>query len=302
MMRPVEKAKRDTMHPAEINAKDIILSLEKVHYTYEDGTEALKGIDLQVRRGERLAIMGANGSGKSTLFLTLNGVRKPTAGRVLLNGNPVDYSRKGLLDLRKKVGIVFQDPDNQLFSASVLQEISFGVMNLGLSEQEARSRVEAVMEELNITPFRSKPTHFLSGGQKKRVSIADILVMNPEIIILDEPAAALDPKHAKMIDGIIDELGNRGITVILSTHDVNRALIWADRVVLLDDGVVIGEGTPEEIFSDDAILNQTNLEKPMVFKIYNALCESGILDRNCPAPHTSKELEDYIREVTNENR
>jgi len=277
--------------------KDIILSLEAVHFIYEDGTEALKGIDLQVRRGERLAIMGANGSGKSTLFLTLNGIRKPTSGRVLFNGAPVDYSRKGLLELRKKVGIVFQDPDNQLFSASVMQEISFGAMNLGMPEDEVRARVERVMEELDITSFKEKPTHFLSGGQKKRVSIADILVMDPEIIILDEPAAALDPKHARIIDRIIDELGRRGITVILSTHDVDRALIWADRVVLLDDGTVIGDGTPDEIFNDEEALTRTNLEKPAVLKIFETLCEAGVLKRDLPVPHTTGELERYIREV-----
>lgn len=275
---------------------DVVLALENVHYIYEDGTEALKGIDLHVRRGEKLAIMGANGSGKSTLFLTLNGVRKPTSGQVLIHGVPVNYSRKGLLDLRKRVGIVFQDPDNQLFSASVMQEISFGALNLGIPESEARTRVEEVMEELNITPFREKPTHFLSGGQKKRVSIADILVMDPEIIILDEPAAALDPKHARMIDRIIDELGERGITVILSTHDVNKALIWADRVVLLDDGQVIGNGTPEEIFHSEEALARTNLEKPTVLKIYETLCETGILKKGLPVPHTSGELERYIRE------
>lgn len=284
------------MDQAEMK-NDIILSMEKVHFTYEDGTEALKGIDLKVSRGEKLAIMGANGSGKSTLFLTLNGVRKPTSGRVLINGKPVDYSRKGLLALRKKVGIVFQDPDNQLFSASVFQEISFGAMNLGIPENEVRERVEKVMDDLNISYFREKPTHFLSGGQKKRVSIADILVMDPEIIILDEPAAALDPKHARVIDRIIDELGRRGITVILSTHDVNRALIWADRLVLLDNGIVISDGKPEEIFKNNEALARTNLEKPTVLKIFETLCEAGVLSRELPVPRTSGELEQYIREV-----
>jgi cobalt transport protein ATP-binding subunit len=278
--------------------QDIVLALENVHYVYEDGTEALKGVDLKVRRGEKLAVMGANGSGKSTLFLTLNGVRKPASGRVLIDGTPVDYSRKGLLELRRKVGIVFQDPDNQLFSASVMQEISFGAMNLGLPESEVRARVEEIMDDLNITAFREKPTHFLSGGQKKRVSIADILVMDPEIIILDEPAAALDPRHAAMIDRIIDELGSRGITVILSTHDVNRALIWADRVVLMDCGAVIGDGLPEEIFNNEDALALTNLEKPTALRIFQTLCESGILKRSLPIPRTTGDLERYIREVT----
>ncbi|MDD3169938.1 MAG: ATP-binding cassette domain-containing protein [Eubacteriales bacterium] len=277
---------------------EIILELENVCYTYEDGTEALKGVNLKVVRGEKLAIMGANGSGKSTLFLTLNGIHKPNKGMVLYNHIPVDYSRKGLLALRKKIGIVFQDPDNQLFSASVTQEISFGVLNLGLSFEEARERVEKIIEELNITSFRDKPTHFLSGGQKKRVSIADILVMNPEMILFDEPAAALDPKHARMIDEIIDQLSEKGITVILSTHDVNRAFLWADRIVLMDEGSIVSEGTPDEIFTDEAALAQTNLEKPTVLKIFESLCKSGVLDRTLPVPHTANELEQYIREGT----
>jgi len=275
--------------------RDIILKLENVCYTYEDGTEALKDIDLQIRRGEKLAVMGANGSGKSTLFLTLNGIHRPTSGRVLHNGEPVDYSRKGLLALRKMIGIVFQDPDNQLFSASVTQEISFGALNLGLSEQEARERVEKVIEDLNIASFRDKPTHFLSGGQKKRVSIADILVMDPEIILFDEPAAALDPKHARMIDEIIDQLSGKGITVILSTHDVNRALIWADRAVLLDEGRIVAEGTPDQIFTDDEVLARTNLEKPTVLKVFESLCEAGITDRNVPIPRTTGDLDKLLK-------
>lgn len=276
---------------------DIILELEKVCYAYEDGTEALKGVDLKIRRGEKLAVMGANGSGKSTLFLTLNGIHRPTSGRVLYNNTPVDYSRKGLLDLRKKIGIVFQDPDSQLFSASVTQEISFGVLNLGLPEPEARQRVETVIRDLNITSFRDKPTHFLSGGQKKRVSIADILVMDPEIILFDEPAAALDPKHARMIDEIIDRLSEKGITVILSTHDVDRALIWADRVALMDEGVIVTEGIPDEIFRNDAVLKQTNLEKPTVLKLFEILTEAGITDPNRSIPHTAEDLENIVKEV-----
>lgn len=275
--------------------QEVILQLEGVCHTYEDGTQALKGIDLAIRRGEKLAVMGANGSGKSTLFLTLNGIHQPSAGKLWFNGAPIDYSRKGLLKLRGKVGIVFQDPDHQLFSASVVQEISFGILNLGVPEAQARTSVEAVMEELSITPFRDKPTHFLSGGQKKRVSIADILVMNPEVIIFDEPAAALDPKHARLIDAMIDDLSKKGITVILSTHDVDRAFIWADRIILLDDGLIVGEGSPEEIFQQEELLVCTNLEKPTVLHIFQALCDAGILSADLPIPRRISDLEGYIR-------
>lgn len=270
------------------------IRVENLHYTYEDGTQALRGINLEIRKGEKIAIMGANGSGKSTFFLHLNGVMKPSQGAVYIDGSSIHYSRKGLLDVRRRVGIVFQDPDNQLFSADVKQEISFGVLNLGYSQEEAREKVEKVMDDLNITAFCDKPTHFLSGGQKKRVAIADILVMEPEVIILDEPASALDPKHARMIDGIVDQLSDRGITVILSTHDVERALIWADRVVLFHEGQVVGQGTPDEIFSQPELLKMTNLEKPTVLRLFDSLRKVGVLEQTLPIPRNAAQLEQYI--------
>lgn len=271
-------------------SKELAIRTEQLHYTYEDGTEALKGVELEIEKGERIAVMGSNGSGKSTFFLHLNGVLKPKKGTVYIDGQPIDYSRKGLLEVRRKVGIVFQDPDNQLFSANVIQEISFGPLNLGIPEDRVREMVKQTVAELGITPFQEKPTHFLSGGQKKRVSIADILVMEPEIILLDEPAASLDPLHARLIDGIIDQLCAKGITVLLSTHDMERALIWADRIILFHDGRVVGEGTPEEIFHQEALLKQTNLEKPTVLKLYEALVQTGILEDKPPLPRTAEEL------------
>lgn len=275
---------------------DYMVIAEDLHYTYEDGTEALRGIDLKIRFGEKVAVMGANGSGKSTFFRHLNGLLKPERGRVLIDEEPIVYSRKGLLDVRKKVGIVFQNPDDQLFSASVKQEISFGVMNLGLSEDEAERKVDEIMKRLNITPFADKPTHFLSGGQKKQVAIADIVVMDPSLMILDEPDAALDPRHSRIIDSIVDGLSGKGITVILSTHDVQRALLWADRVVIFDEGRIAGQGTPEEIFADDALLERTNLEKPAVLRIFETLKSEGILSDTLRPPRSMDELEKYIRE------
>lgn len=277
---------------------DIILKAENLYFSYDDEkTHSLRGLSLEIRRGRRIAFMGANGSGKSTFFLCCNGVNRPSSGTVYFEGEPVDYSRKGLLKLRCNVGIVFQDPDNQLFSASVFQEISFGILNLGVSEEDAAREVEDVIRRLEITPFRDKPTHALSGGQKKQVAIADILVMHPKIIILDEPGAALDPKHTAIVNHIIEQLSEEGITVLLSTHDVNYALEWADEVVLLKDGKLLAHGAPGEVFSDQEALALTNLEQPAVLQLFNSLCAKQILDRSLPLPRNLAQLEQYIADI-----
>ncbi len=278
--------------------KDIILKAEDLYFSYDDGkTHSLNGLSLEIERGKKVAFMGANGSGKSTFFLCCNGIHRPDKGELYIDGQPYDYSRKGLLELRQKVGIVFQDPDNQLFSASVYQEISFGILNLGVEEETAKQEVEQVIEELEITPFRHKPTHALSGGQKKQVSIADILVMHPEIMILDEPAAALDPKHTQMVNGIVDRLTSQGITVLMATHDVDYAMGWADQVFLFKDGRVLAEGTPAQVFSNQTVLKETNLAQPAVLKLYYSLCRKGILHTDLAVPHTLTELERYISKI-----
>lgn len=268
---------------------NLLMEVRDLSYRYPDQTLALDHVHLTIRRHERLAIMGSNGSGKSTLFLNLNGVYKPTSGQILYEGRPVDYSRKGLLDLRRKVGIVFQEPDNQLFCASVTGEISFGLYNLGMDEAEIRACVEEVCNRLSITPFASKPTHFLSGGQKKRVSIADILVMQPELLILDEPFSALDPRHARMIDQILCDLSDSGITVVIATHEADRIYPWADRVVVLNNAHILADGTPDEIFSNTELLEQANLEQPTLLKVSRLLHRHGILPKGC-LPRTTEQL------------
>lgn len=274
---------------------EIIIRAENLHFDYDDGTQALRGVDLEIRRGRKVAFLGANGSGKSTFFFCLNGIHRPREGGLFFEGKPYDYSAKGLLELRSQVGIVFQDPDSQLFSASVYQEISFGAMNLGLPQEEVKKRVEQSICDLEITPFRNKPTHFLSGGQKKQVSIADILVMYPKLIVLDEPAAALDPKHTKIVNHLIDKLSEKGITTVISTHDVDHAYEWADDVVLFHEGKVLLCGSPERVFSDEAALLQTNLEKPAALRIFDSLRAEGLLDDTLSAPRSLDELEGYIK-------
>lgn len=266
---------------------EVILKAENVFYSYDDGkTHSLNGLSLEIRRGKKIAVMGANGSGKSTFFLCCNGVYRTSEGTIYFHGKPVDYSRKGLLQLRQKVGIVFQDPDNQLFSASVFQEISFGILNLGVPEEEARKEVERIMDEMEITPYRDRPTHALSGGQKKQVSIADILIMKPEIVILDEPAAALDPKHTVLVNQAVDRMTGEGITVMMATHDVNYAMEWADEVMIFRDGTVAAHGVPEQVFEDKQLLRETNLEQPAVLQLFDSLKKKGILKEELPLPRS----------------
>ena len=277
---------------------DIILKADDLYFSYDDDkTHSLNGLSLEIKRGSKVAFMGANGSGKSTFFLCCNGIHKPAKGTLYYNGKPISYDKKGLLELRSKVGIVFQDPDNQLFSASVYQEISFGILNLGVPEEEARKEVEQVIDSLEITPFRHKPTHALSGGQKKQVSIADILVMHPEVIILDEPAAALDPKHTAMVNHIVEQMTEQGITVLIATHDVNYAYEWADEIMLFHEGKVLMHGTPKEVFSSPDVLKKTNLEPPVVLELFRRLTKKGILSSSLPLPKNLKTLEKYIEDI-----
>ena len=277
---------------------DIILKAEDLYFSYDDEqSHSLNGLSLEIKKGQKIAFMGAHGSGKSTFFLCCTGILKPQKGKLFFHNKEVTYKKKELLDLRSKIGIVFQDPDNQLFSASVYQEISFGPLNLGHSEEETKKEVEEVIDYLEITPFRHKPTHALSGGQKKQVSIADILVMKPEIIILDEPAAALDPKHTTMVNHIVDQMTQNGITVLMATHDVNYAYEWADEILLFHEGKVLMHGTPAQVFSNRGVLKQTNLEPPAVLELFESLCRKGILKSSLPLPKNLNALEKYISDV-----
>lgn len=268
-----------------------VIEAQDVSYTYEGNIEkALDSLNLKIRKGSRVAFMGGNGSGKSTFFLCLNGIRKPDSGRICINGTPIEYTRKGLLDIRGKVGIVFQEPDNQLFSASVYEEISFGILNLGADEQTARREVEQVIRELEITPFQERPAHALSGGQKKQVAIADILVMNPEVMILDEPASALDPVHTRKVQEIVGRLTDKGITVLMATHDMDYAYSWADEIVLMHEGRVLRQGPPDEVCADLETLEEAGLEQPSVLRLYECLRCKGVISRADRLPRSTEEL------------
>lgn len=242
-----------------------ILEAQDLHYTYTDGTLALKGVNLGIKRGQTTAILGGNGAGKSTLFLNFNGIHKPSSGRVLFNGKPLDYSHKGLKELRRSVGIVFQDPDNQLFSASVYQDISFGLVNMKLPEDEIRRKVDSAMERTGISHLKDKPTHCLSFGQKKRVAIAGVLAMEPEVLILDEPTAGLDPMGVSEIMKLLKETQRElGISVVISTHEIDIVPLYCDCVYVMNEGKIILEGTPKEVFSEKEAIRSVHLRLPRI--------------------------------------
>lgn len=269
---------------------EFILEAREVDFSYPDGTQALRAVSLAVERGKKVAILGPNGAGKSTLFLHFNGILHPGRGRIRFAGNDVLYDRHSLMALRRNVGIVFQDPETQLFSASVLQEISFGPLNLGLDRQQVLARVHRAMTDAGISALQDRPTHFLSYGEKKRVSIADILAMEPAVIICDEPTAWLDPSHATQIMELLDRINRQGTTVILSTHDVSLAYSWADYAFVMNKGRVIGEGRPEEIFQQEKLLQEADLEKPWLLEVYFALQRKGWIDNSQPLPKTKRDL------------
>ena len=267
-----------------------------VEYTYPDGTEAIKGINLTITKGEKIALMGENGSGKSTLFKLLNGTIKPTKGEILIDGEPIKYNKKGLQQVRKKIGIVFQNSDDQLFSADVRQDISFGLFNLGLDENTVIEKVDQIIEYFNMSDFAKKPVQFLSGGQKKRVAVSDVVVMEPEIILFDEPSSGMDPKNIKILDDIIDRLADKGITLVISTHDCNKALKNAERVVVMKDGKIIEDNQPIKVFSNEKVLEDANLEKPFVLEIYEFLKEKKIINGDLDKiPCNIDQLKDIIK-------
>ena len=272
-------------------SEEIILEARDIWHSYEENDRfSLQGLDLKVKKGSKVAFMGANGSGKIYIFFSAaTEILRPQKGDILFHGKPVSYKRKELLALRAKVGIVFQDPDKQLFSASVEQEISFGILNLGVAKEQARTEVEQVMEELEIVPFRKRPVHALSGGQKKQVSIADILVMRPEIIILDEPAAALDPKHTRMVNEMVDKLTEQGITVLMATHDMDYAYAWADEIVLMKDGKVLCQGAPEAVCRETEKLKETKSGRTGSLRLFDRLKAHKIIEATGKAPRTWKE-------------
>jgi len=258
------------LEPAVLAARDL-------DYRYPGGIPALRGLSLEVRRGSRLCILGANGSGKSTLFLHFNGTLRPEGGAVLIDGRPAGYDRRALSVWRSRVGLVLQDPDDQLFAATVRQDASFGPLNLGLAEAEVRARVEEALAVLGIAGLGDRPTHMLSFGQKRRAALAGILAMRPGILLLDEPTAGLDPEGSERLLANLERLNAAGTTLVFSTHDIDLAYAWADEVAVLGDGRCLCQGATAEVLADAGLLERAGLRPPVILEIADAL---GVKARN----------------------
>lgn len=255
---------------------NIQLSTENLSFTYPDGTQALKNINIEIEKGEKVAIIGPNGAGKSTLFSHFNGLTEPTSGCVKIEGKAISFEKDELLKVRQKVGIVFQDPNDQLFAPTVKEDIAFGPMNLGLSYDEVEKRVEDALKMVGMENYEDKTPHHLSGGQQKRIAIAGIIAMKPEIMILDEPTAGLDPDGVEKVLNIMNQLNEEGMTLIISSHDIDMISKYADKIFVLYNGEIIESGNKNKIFSDMDLLKKAHLRTPITTEILYNLKESGL--------------------------
>jgi cobalt/nickel transport system ATP-binding protein len=237
-----------------------VLAISGLAYAYPDGHQALYGIDLSLERGERVALLGPNGAGKTTLVLHLNGILEPGQGTVEVSGMPV--SKQNLAEVRRRVGLVFQDPDDQLFMPTVADDVAFGPANAGLRGAELEGRVAEALEQVGMSDYAQRPPHHLSFGQRRRVAVATVLAMRPEILVLDEPSSNLDPASRRELADILLGLD---ITVLMVTHDLPYALELCPRSVVLSEGVIVADGVTRAVLSDDALMKAHRLELPFGF-------------------------------------
>lgn len=247
-----------------------VLVGEGLHAGYPGRADVLDCAHIAVSSGSRLALLGENGSGKTTLLRCLSGAHGPTAGRVVVDGIALSHNASGLREHRQRVQLVLQDPDDQLFSADVRADVSFGPINLGLDDAEVRVRVAEALELLDVTELADRPVHQLSYGQRKRVAIAGAVAMRPQVLLLDEPTAGLDPRAVTTLRAALSNLEARGTTVVVSTHDIDFAWEWADEVGVVVDGIV-HQGSTVKIMTDEALLGRAHLGVPWPVRLLRSL-------------------------------
>ncbi len=253
----------------------MLLEFEKVDYTYSGSPQpAVQSLTLRIPAGKRCALIGHNGCGKTTLFLLANGLYKPQRGVVRWQGSPLRYDRASLMNLRQKVGLVFQDPEQQLVASTVEEDISYGLCNLGLPDAEVTQKVGDAIANFNLSELAARPVHHLSLGQKKRVSLADVMVLQPELLLLDEPTAYLDQLHTRDLMAKLRQIQATGTTIVMATHDLDLAYCWADWIFILNQGQLVLEGTPQDVFAQRETLEQLHLGVPLIFDVLDKVAEA----------------------------
>ncbi len=253
----------------------IILEAREIRYRYPRGPEALQGISFHIRKGEKIALVGPNGAGKSTLMLMFNGMIRPDSGVLLFDNAEVRYDKASLRMLRKRVGFVLQNPDRQIIAPTVYQDVAFGPTNLGYTGEEISRAVAGALGQVGLGGFERRPPHQLSGGEKKRVAIAGVLAMNPDLLVLDEPTSGLDPSGSEDIMELLDELNHQGKTIIIATHDIELAYPWADRAILLLKGRILQEDVPDVAFGRQEYVRLARLSVPILLDLYFELVKRG---------------------------
>jgi len=264
------------MKSKESNMAKTIIQTENMSFIYPDGTSALCDINLEINEGDKVAIIGSNGAGKSTLFSHFNGILRPTSGLIKIDDKQMSYKKNDLMEIRQKVGIVYQNPDDQLFAPTVVEDVAFGPINLGLSDDEVDKRVKESLAMVGMSGLEKKAPHHLSGGQKKRVAIAGILAMKPEIMVMDEPTTGLDPKGADQVLDILYKLNEEDMSIIIASHDVEMVTQFANKIFVLHDGEIIGQGTPEDIFNDHEMVKKAHLKPPKAAELLHLLKKQGL--------------------------
>ncbi len=253
-----------------------VIEVKDVHFSYPAGVRAINGVSFTVTKGEKVAILGPNGSGKSTLILLMVGLLIPQQGEIKVFETKT--TSKEFQKLRQRIGLVFQDPDDQLFTPSVIEDIEYGPKNLRLPESDIKQRSAQVLSKIGIQHLKDRPPHRLSFGEKKKVSLATALVLKPELLIFDEPTANLDLASRRGLIGLLNELNSEGTTVVISTHDVEALAELADRVIVISHGAMLGEGETAKVLQDLKLLGAAGLEPPAIVKLFSELKSAGIVD------------------------
>lgn len=270
-----------------------LIQLKDVTFRYQqDHKHIFEKLTLHIPRGKKCVMIGPNGCGKSTLFLLMTGFLQPSAGQLFYHEKAYSYKRKELKELRKQIGIVMQNSEHQMIAPLVFDDIAFGLRNLGVPEEEVQLRVLEIANKMNLSELLDRPIHYLSGGQKKRVALAGVLIINPELVLLDEPTTFLDAVQVKALKETLEEMHQNGVTTLIATHDLNFAYDWADWMILMNAGKIVAQGTPDECLTNYFHLLPKEYERPIVFelkRLINTESEADVVEAiKCLAGSSSK--------------